>query len=611
MKKGISRRDMLKGTAATLSYVAVEGLPLRGADLRFQEIARSQENGTILPLDSTSGVFIPPRGRSFQKFSFDFPEPAVVVGDLSISFRVYTFENTYGLDRERMRVSRDGDGLLLECSGFVWAGGQEKVPGTLRSRIRPNGRFTEWDVSAEMDHPIKSVASIVRGVPRGKVAAGTSDFADPGDDELLFGYPWGAARQARGINTPLAVIEADDGQYFFLSSLMDRVLANRMYFQPGEHGYRVELVYEQEGWSKSNVLEGAKWRAGRTAAADDAFKLHFDHVENAFDLPAWQSRTDVPDWFRDVELVLSIHGMHWTGYIFNDFAKALRTLEWTSSRIDPAKVMVFLPAWDGRYYWEYPVYEVDSRLGGEGGFRSLIDEGHRMGFHFVPMFGLNSANTQLPDYTRFADARTREIDGNAFNLAWVDWDNDRHDEGWGRYMNVGVEVWRSWMRDSIARIIEGYDVDGYFLDIAAGWVNNTDADMHEGIKRLVGELSSSYPQVLPVGEFSYDALQGILPVYHVFPARGYPAAFEKYCRTFSHLSHPAPGRGSSGVHESGFGHFDPETLSLSPHEIPTITVVDDTFEKYRDVMGQIIARAKERGETQAAQDLRRRAPLSP
>ncbi|MDE3156569.1 MAG: hypothetical protein KGN76_15820, partial [Acidobacteriota bacterium] len=328
---------------------------------------------------------------------------------------------------------------------------------------------------------------------------------------------------------------------------------------------------------------------------DAAFQPHVQHVEQAYRLPAWEHRTDVPAWFNDVQLVLSIHGMHWSGYVFNDFAKALRILEWTSTQIDPKKVMVFLPAWDGRYYWEYPVYKVDDRMGGEAGFRRLLGEGHRMGFRFVPMFGLNSANTQLPDYARVAGASTREIDGNTFTLAWVDWDNDRHDEGWGRYMNVGVESWRRWIHDSVARIIDRYGVDGYFLDIAAGWVNNSEADMHAGISQLVQDLRAQYPHVLAVGEFSYDALQGVLPVYQIFPASGYPPAFEKYCRTFSHLSHPAPGRGSSGVHEFGFSRFNPQTLSLRPHEIPTITIVDDTFDRHRDVMAAIIAKAKERG----------------
>jgi hypothetical protein len=52
----------------------------------------------------------------------------------------------------------------------------------------------------------------------------------------------------------------------------------------------------------------------------------------------------------------------------------------------------------------------------------------------------------------------------------------------------------------------------------------------------------------------------------------------------------------SGVHESGFRKFDPETLLLNDLAIPTITVVDDTFDRYRDVMAQIIARAKQRAE---------------
>jgi hypothetical protein len=48
------------------------------------------------------------------------------------------------------------------------------------------------------------------------------------------------------------------------------------------------------------------------------------------------------------------------------------------------------------------------------------------------------------------------------------------------------------------------------------------------------------------------------------------------------------------VHESGFSRFDPQTLSLSQTQIPTITVVDDTFDRYRDVMAEIIVRAKQR-----------------
>jgi hypothetical protein len=114
--------------------------------------------------------------------------------------------------------------------------------------------------------------------------------------------------------------------------------------------------------------------------------------------------------------------------------------------------------------------------------------------------------------------------------------------------------------------------------------------MHEGTRRLVAELRTRYPRVLACGEFPYDALFEFLPLFHVYSKPGM-----KYSRFFSHLSHPAPGRGSSGVHESGFGRFNPQTLSMSPGPIPTISVVEDTFTKHRDTLVAAIARARELG----------------
>lgn len=532
-----------------------------------------------------------------MKFSFDFPEPSVEFQGLSVSFRLYTFENTYALDRDSMTIEDKGDdGLAIHCSQLVWAGGQQKAAGRLEARLGRRGAFVECNAKAEMAQPIKSISAIVRGVPRGKVSAGGQHFFDPKDDEVLLGYPFGGGSlfMANGMNTPLAVIQAGEQEFFVLSALDREVRANRFYLQPGEKGYRVELTYEREGWQKSNQIESCTWRFGRTTSLDAAFRPHFEHVERTFNLPSWESREDVPPWLREIALVVSLHGMHWTGYVFNDFARMRAILEWIAPQIPPRRVLVFLPAWDGRYYWNYPIYQADPRLGGEEGLRTLIDKGRSLGFHFMPMFGTNAANSRLEMFPKVADATMAQIDGDAFNLNWVDWDNDRHNEGWGPYMNVGVDSWREWLGGRISDFLTRYGVESYFLDIAGGWENNTKADTHEGTRRLVEDVRRRHPGVLVCGEMHYDALMSFIPFYHVFSESAYPAAMDKYARSFQHLSHPAPGRGSSGVHESGFGRFDPKTLSLSPHQIPTLTVVDDTFTRYREAMAQVIVQAKQR-----------------
>src|SRR2546422_2535572 len=141
----ISRRDWLKTLGA-----AGAGALLPGATILHPGTA-------ILPLTSTSEVFIPPRGRAFQKFSFDFPEPSVEFAGLRFGFLVFTRENAYALDASTMAAEGTGDGLSITSARLTWAGGQEAAAGRVRAQLRRDGDAVLCDVTAEMDKPIKAV----------------------------------------------------------------------------------------------------------------------------------------------------------------------------------------------------------------------------------------------------------------------------------------------------------------------------------------------------------------------------------------------------------------------------------------------------------------------
>jgi hypothetical protein len=583
---GPTRRDVFKAAG------------IAGAAALLSSDAAGAESGAIVSHRSTSGVIVPPRGASFMQFSFDTPEPSVRFAGLELGFTVFSHENAYHLDERKMTVEAVDGGVRMVCEGLLWAGGQESAPGRVEAHLRRAGAWIEWDVTAELARPIKAVTTIVRGLPRGKVGGGGAAPADAHDDELLFGYPFGGgdlfgANTARGLSTPFVAIQADKpaAAVHFVSSLDDKVRAKRFYLQPGERGYRLEAIHEVEGWRSETRVSVPRWRIGQAASLEAALAPHVQHLEHAYRIPRWETRSDVPDWLRRSALVTTLHGMHFTGYVFNTFPRMLEILRWMASQIPPDRVLVFLPAWDGRYYWDYPEYRAAARLGGESELRRLVQEGKRLGFRFMLMFGANTANRRLPSFASFADAATSKIDDDRMDLNWVDWDNDRHQEGWAAYLNLGVESWRRWLTDRITAAITTYDVDGYFLDIVGGWVNNTRADMHEGVRQLVAELRRRHPRVLACGEFQYDALLELIPLYHVYAAHAVP-----FARFFSHLSHPAPGRGSSGVHESGFSRFDPKTLSLPQRTglLPTLSVVDDTFTAHRSEMAAVIQAARRR-----------------
>ena len=559
---------------------------------------QGQSNGAIVVRTSTTGVYTPPRGRGFQKFSFDFPEPSVAFEGYEFSFRIFTHENTYSLSQDHLTARASEGGLDLTCTELTWAGGQQRAPGRVTARLKKLGDIVECEAAAEMESPIKAVAMILRGIPRGRISAAGAPFFDPRDDEVLLGYPFSGGdligpQGNGGLTTPLVLVQPPQGAIVALSSLDDRVRTKRVYFQPGEGGYRVEALVEAEGWNPTRSFKVPAWRIARAATIAAAAEPHFTHIERAFRIPRWESRADVPDWMRRTALVVTLHGMHYTGYIFNDYARMLAILQWMATRIPAERVLVFLASWDGRYYWDYPLYTPAGRMGGEAGFRTLIRSAQALGFRMMPMFGANSANRQQAAFTRVADAATSKIDGDRFDLNWVDWDNDRHQDGWLSYMNLGVDSWRTWMVDRIADVIQRYGVDAYFLDIVGGWVNNPKADMHEGTRRLVEELRRRFPRVPVVGEMHYDALLELIPMYHSFGQTLVADLVQRHGRFFQHLSHPAPGRGSTGVHEAGFGRWNPQTLSLI-ETIPTLNVVDDTFEKYRAEMDAVIQQAKSR-----------------
>ncbi|MEO8138259.1 MAG: hypothetical protein ABI742_01375 [Gemmatimonadota bacterium] len=587
MSDSLSRREWLTLVGAAGTAGAVPSLPAPKPSP--QPISAAP----VLALDSTSDVVLPPPGRSFQKFSFGFPEPSIEVAGFRFGFLVFTRENCYGLDLRLMSVESSADGATLTATGLVWAGGQERSSGNVVVRFRTSEGEIRWEISAEMDQPIKSVTTVIRGLPHGRISGGGGPAFNPGQDELLFGYPFRAGdlfgdNAAAGLGTPLLSIVRDETTCWSLASLDDRVRPKRFYLQPTADGYRTEAVFEAEGWTDRRRIEVPAWRLWRSDSLDAAATAHYAHLERAYGLTSFATRPDAPKWLAEIALVLSLHGAHFTGYLFNDFGRMLEILRWVAERIPPRRVLVFLPAWDGRYYWNYPLYQADPRMGGDTGFRHLLEEGRRLGFRFMPMFGANCANRRHPEFAKFADAATSRIDGDRFDLTWVDWDNDRHQDGWLSYMNLGVVSWRNWLTERIAEVIDRYEVDAYFLDIAGGWVNNPQADMHQGIRRLIAELRARHPAVLACGEFHYDALLAVMPLFHVYSPRA-----ARYVRAFSHLSHPAPGRGSSGVHESGFGGYDTATHGVGPGPIPTITVVDDTFTQHRDEMAAIITRARE------------------
>ena len=227
MTDKMSRRELLKtGAAAGASSVVLRKLDVALLQEAAAEALPAAADGEIVALSCNDGVYVPPRGQSFFKFGFDFPEPSVAFQGLLFSFRLHTFEDCYGMDRASMTVEKTADGFDMHCAQLVWAGDQLKAAGSVVARVRKSGDYFEWKVTAEADRPIKSVTSIVRGVPRGQVSASCNKFFDPKDNEISKEHPF----LFGGMTTPLVVIQTGSGDFFYLSARDEQVRATRFIY---------------------------------------------------------------------------------------------------------------------------------------------------------------------------------------------------------------------------------------------------------------------------------------------------------------------------------------------------------------------------------------------
>jgi hypothetical protein len=522
--------------------------------------------------------------------SFTVDNPSFDLGGWQISLQVITFENTYALSAEKTYLRKRKRSVAVECETLVTAGG-DTASGRAWIRSQSDGDTVDLVAGAEHRHKIRCLKLIVSGLPLGNITGQRWASAAPvPPGGVVYRYPFDT-RAALSLHTPLVFLSDPAGGFIYFRSLDSAVRAKRFAFIPQNDTLSAELIFEENGPDMGRKAVTPAWRIGRCADPETIVEEHLGDLEEHFGLQPWEKRWDVPEWAREIALVASIHGMHWSGYTFNTYADVLRTLEWICERIDGKRVLAFLPGWEGRYYWQYGNYRPEPFLGGAAGFRRLSEGARRLGVALMPMFGANCANTRTRGYDGWGQPSVlRSASGMEFQGNRPDWDASRaHDPGWQAWLNPGAPRWRRHLLKEISGLVDRYELPAVFLDTHHIWDNDPRYPLYEGLRMLRDDLKRSREQLLVAGEGWYDALGAITPVSQIGAPAQWDQIFSRYCRTFAHLMWGDPGRGSSGVHEAGYTGFG--LVQDSPYWWPTVTIVDGTIEKAPEKVESVIEQA--------------------
>ena len=525
-----------------------------------------------------------------QQLSYDPSDPWFDIDGWRIALQVITFENVYGLDPRSVAIERDGARTTVVCRQLTWAAGRERCEGSASIEAVSTGDGLEIVASARHERKIRCLKLMLAGLPAGDVAGNYWHRLPLPADGLILHYPW-------PLHTPLVFLTPSVGPHLYFESLDDRVREKRFALYERDGAVTAELISEEAAHEMASAATTPPWRIGRCDDPAVVAARHLEHVAGAYGLEPWGSRRDVPAWAREIALVASVHGMHWSGYVFSTYDQMLEALRWIAKRIEGRRVLAYLPGWEGRYYWQYGDYRPEPRLGGEDGFRRLADGARGLGGKLMPMFGMNCANSGLESFEQWgAPSLLRSAAGLEFPGNRPDWDTSRaHDPGWQAWLNPGAPAWRQRLVDQVSRLVERYELPAVFFDTDHVWLNDPGYPVYEGIVALRDALKARFPDLLIAGEGWYDALGAVTPASHLGAPAQCPEIFSKYCRTFLHVSAGDPSRGSTGVHEAGLSPF-----RLAPDAAywwPTVTIVDGTIEEAPERVEEVIAQARRYVET--------------
>ena len=521
----------------------------------------------------------------FGTIGYDFKDPYIDFQGLKFAIRLSTDNNIYCPNPGQMNIKKLSENeVVLHSNSLSSAGGQLISGGSieLKLSLTADNRIS---ISAKGSHPSeisKTILVIIKGIKVESMvseqpqAKGVQVFKDK--KGIRVSYP------SRAATMPLVFFTTSNREWHVISK--DRKIRKKGFACLYDHLTNepvILLSHDADMRKISTNIKAPQWVLGNDRPRIEVVKERCVDLEEYFSLTPFNKKHKVhKDWIDNLKVVTFLHGTHWTGYIYNTYDQMGEQLEWISQMLDGKQILVFLPAWDGRYYVNYPEHEPERRMGGSDGLKRLVKKAHRLGMKIVLMLGGPNLSTfEFLKKNDMMGAGLKTPSGHEELQNWLDWNTDLKIETLGLIMNFGHPKYLDYMISKTSELFDIYGIDGVFLDGTLRWQNSPDYSPYEGLVKYTKEIRKKYPQKLIMGEDGYDAVYGLFDLFHT---SGGPLGLEnyllRYTRQFYYLAYPSE-NGSAGIHEIGWSNDSHTINNADPkYTIPSISLFNGDKEKY-------------------------------
>lgn len=515
-------------------------------------------------------------------------------GGLDLEIALYTCEQTFYEPAEWVQ-----DGGRHTCKRLVNGTGGEAIAS-------PSGEVVVETWATESGPPRLQITCGHEAAIKGMKIAFEVPYMPmlaPEEAELA-PYVWREHHYPRDWRTGFAVWRA--GERFFTIGTEDvpwrfkRLRTLRM-----EDRLRIEIVQDESLRRRTRRFESSVWQIGYRNEIDAWLNEYGRFAQQAFGALDWERRRDMPDWVRQIALVVNLHGTDWNGRTNLDFAGMQAAAHLLAEQFPPAQTLLYPIGWDGRYMRNYPDYLPPPGLGGHEGFQQFCRQAREAGFHIMPHLNAMAINMRHPLYLQhLKDYALRDWNGVLQHSFKIDWDHDGLGDPAHAYIALEPPALREILVDTIERLVRDYGIDAVFLDETCNVFYNDPAwDQVEGVRRLVRDIHQAHPELLVAGEEWNELLLGLTPVVQLWEEtadgrggfgrcksplmRRWAGQFIRGC---GYLALASPD-GQTGVHEWPDKPWVDERENEAFY-IPTLSITGATLERGREGIAATIERAK-------------------
>lgn len=267
-------------------------------------------------------------------------------------------------------------------------------------------------------------------------------------------------------------------------------------------GFDLSYGFEARGTLRETTLSATWYLDCYRGSWKVPVDLHRVWLEAAFGISDLATHPRLPEWAADVNFVLEIWGIGKESpqpfHTFDDMGRRLK--QWAKLH-PPRKTLVYLPGFaehgiDSRA----PSYNPSPELGGEDGFRALLETAHGLGYRVMIHTNVLAMTFDHPEFERFREHQV--VDAFGRTQGWgLDIDGDWLAEPYFAYINPGAAEWGDLMVGVLGDLIRKFGVDAIFLDQTLLAFNvSRGPDFVAGMRRHIERLQQEFPGTLFAGE---------------------------------------------------------------------------------------------------------------